>query len=102
MTKNDRVLQVYPRCGADAKKVSLHPPLPLLYLATALRDFEVTIFDLEGNLVRRLDAAGELLDNGTALWNGEDETGNRVGPGLYFFSARSSAQEATGLLGIKR
>jgi immune inhibitor A len=64
--------------------------------------FEVTVFDLEGNLVRRLDAASEILDNGTALWNGEDETGNRVGPGLYFFSARSSGQEATGMLGIKK
>lgn len=64
--------------------------------------FAVTIFDLEGNLIRNLDTPGEILEDGTALWNGEDESGNRVEPGLYFYSAKSSGQEATGLLGIKR
>jgi immune inhibitor A len=64
--------------------------------------FEVLIFDLEGNLVRKLEDAGEILDDGTALWNGRDETGNEVDPGLYFYSARSSGQEATGVVGIKK
>jgi immune inhibitor A len=64
--------------------------------------FEVLIFDLEGNLVRRLEGSGEILEAGTALWNGRDEAGTEVDPGLYFYAARSSGQEATGILGIKR
>jgi anaerobic magnesium-protoporphyrin IX monomethyl ester cyclase len=44
--KNDSVLLVYPRTGADARNVSLHPPLALLYLAAVLQnEYQVTIFD---------------------------------------------------------
>ena len=46
MVKNESILLVYPRTGADAKNVSLHPPLSLLYLAAVLQDeFNVIIFD---------------------------------------------------------
>jgi hypothetical protein len=65
--------------------------------------FKVTIFDLEGNLIRNLDVVHEeILGDGTAVWNGKDESGNQVEPGLYFYSAWSSGQEAMGVLGIKR
>jgi len=40
------IVLVYPRTGADAKNVSLHPPLSLLYLAAGLQeDYSITIFD---------------------------------------------------------
>lgn len=64
--------------------------------------FEVQIFDFEGNFVRRLDATGEVGTDGTALWDGTDEGGNRVDTGLYFYYVTSSGQEATGVLGIRK
>ncbi|MFZ1946984.1 MAG: M6 family metalloprotease domain-containing protein [bacterium] len=66
--------------------------------------FDVTIFDLEGKPVRRLSAAdpGETLPEGVGLWDGKDEDGHLVEPGLYFYVARSSGQEATGMAAVKR
>jgi immune inhibitor A len=64
--------------------------------------FQVRIFDLEGNLVRTLDSGGEILGDGTALWDVRNEAGNKIGPGLYFYSVESSGQQATGVIGIKK
>lgn len=43
--KKRTVVLVYPRLGADARNMNLHPPIPLLYLASMLNDHEVHIFD---------------------------------------------------------
>jgi immune inhibitor A len=64
--------------------------------------FHATIFDLEGDLVRELEAPDEILNNGTALWDGKDETGKYVEMGLYLYVIESSGEQATGLIGIKR
>lgn len=59
MDARRKVLLVYPRVGADARRVSLHPPLPLLYLAAVLPDYDVTIFDERTDQPERYH---ELLD----------------------------------------
>jgi hypothetical protein len=64
--------------------------------------FEVMIFDLEGNFVRRLDSAGEIRRQGYAEWDGKDQSGNGVDTGLYFYYVTSSGQEATGVLGVRK
>ncbi|HVP57585.1 MAG TPA: M6 family metalloprotease domain-containing protein [bacterium] len=65
-------------------------------------DLEVTVFDLEGNPVRRLDERPrEVQSDGTALWDGRDENGKTVKPGLYIYYARASGQEASGIVAIK-
>jgi immune inhibitor A len=64
--------------------------------------FSVKIFDLEGNLVRTLDSGGETSGDGTALWDTRDEAGNKIRPGLYFYSVDSSGQQTTGIIGIKK
>lgn len=63
--------------------------------------FEVTIFDLEGRPLRHLAGAGEVLSDGTALWDGKDENARPVQAGLYLYSAKASGQEATGVVAIK-
>jgi immune inhibitor A len=64
--------------------------------------FSVRIFDLEGNLVRTLDAGDETLGDGTAVWDTRDEAGKKIGPGLYFYSVDSSGQQTTGTIGIRK
>jgi len=64
--------------------------------------FSVDIFDVEGNLVRRLEGTGETLDNGTALWDGRDEGGKSVEDGLYMYVVESSGENATGVLALRR
>ena len=64
-------------------------------------NFEVTVFDLEGNPVRVLDGPGEVQTDGTALWDGRNDNGSAVRPGLYIYYARSSGQEASGIVAIK-
>ncbi len=64
--------------------------------------FSVDIFDVEGNLVRRLEGAGETLDNGTALWDGKDESGRNVEGGIYMYTVESTGESATGVLALRR
>jgi immune inhibitor A len=64
--------------------------------------FTVRVFDLEGNLVRTLDSGSEILGDGTAAWDARDEAGNRIDPGLYFYSIESSGQHATGTIAIEK
>jgi hypothetical protein len=65
--------------------------------------FEVTIFDVEGNPLRRLDQPGhEILPDGIALWDGRDDRGELVEAGLYIYSVKSSGQEAAGVVAIEK
>jgi immune inhibitor A len=66
------------------------------------RGFSVDIFDVEGNLVRRLEGSGETLDNGTALWDGRDERGNIVEGGLYMYVVESTGEKASGVVALRR
>ncbi|MGQ9811544.1 MAG: M6 family metalloprotease domain-containing protein [bacterium] len=63
--------------------------------------FSAIIFDIEGNFIRRLDQQDEILENGTALWDTQDENGKQVGPGLYFFFVNSHQKQASGTVLIK-
>ncbi|MCF7957524.1 MAG: B12-binding domain-containing radical SAM protein [Phycisphaerae bacterium] len=56
--KKRTVVLVYPRLGADSRNMNLHPPIPLLYLASMLKDHDVQIFDQRVDRIERFD---ELL-----------------------------------------
>ncbi|MEH0019944.1 MAG: radical SAM protein [Desulfobacter sp.] len=43
--KENKVLLVYPKTGADAVGFNVTPPIPLLYIAAYIKDFSVAIFD---------------------------------------------------------
>ncbi len=49
----------------------------------------VRIFDLSGRLVRSLPASLDRFGNRTAIWDGSDDRGNPVSPGVYFLRAGS-------------
>lgn len=40
-----KILLVYPKVGSEAKEMSLHSPLSLLYLASYLKDYSIAIYD---------------------------------------------------------
>ena len=65
-------------------------------------NFSVDIFDIEGNLIRRLEGTGETMDNGTALWDGTDESGRNVESGLYMYVVESTGERASGVLALRR
>ena len=50
-----KVLLIYPNTGSQAKNVSLTAPLPLLYLASYLKDYSVAVFDQRVDPPERLD-----------------------------------------------
>jgi len=56
---------------------------------------DLTVFDVSGRLVRRL-ASGWLEAGPHALrWNGTDETGRRMSPGVYFYRLTSGGFAGT-------
>lgn len=50
--------------------------------------FEITIFDLAGRRVRRIEQASTSGGHLAAEWDLRDETGKRINEGVYFVSAR--------------
>ncbi len=51
--QKNKILLVYPNVGSEARNVSLHAPLSLLYLASYLKDFSVAIFDQRVDTIER-------------------------------------------------
>jgi flagellar basal-body rod modification protein FlgD len=46
---------------------------------------EVTVFDANGEIVRRLDAGARGAGEQSLVWDGKDSTGKSVRPGVYGF-----------------
>ena len=53
-------------------------------------DFSLVLLDPQGRVVRRL-AKGSGPRSGTAAWDGRDDAGTAVAPGIYFARLRSAA-----------
>jgi hypothetical protein len=67
--------------------MSVYPnPVRLSALGLGLRlagnatDYRGEIYDLSGRRVQRFEARG----NARVIWNGRDESGSTVKPGMYF------------------
>ncbi|MBN1503561.1 MAG: hypothetical protein JW952_00690, partial [Candidatus Eisenbacteria bacterium] len=54
---------------------------------------DVVVLDAGGRLVKRL--AGGSAGDGAVVWNGRDEDGRRVAPGVYFVALRSARGEVS-------
>jgi hypothetical protein len=90
------VLDVMPAAPAPAK-VMLAPAAPnpfgsgtvLRYTLAKAGDAELCVFDLAGRQVRRLAAGPSAAGAHTVEWNGLDDSGRRVIPGVYFYRLRT-------------
>ncbi len=59
------------------------------------RGAALTIHDSQGRRVREVFTAGECQSFVEIEWDGKDDKGARVRPGIYFASLRSQGQKAT-------
>jgi hypothetical protein len=54
--------------------------------AGGLYQASVAVYNIQGIKVKTLLNNVSLSQNGFIRWDGDDETGRKVGPGYYFFS----------------
>lgn len=81
-----------PMSGAPIPVLSVHPnpfrPVTTLrYTLARTEDVRVTVFDVTGRLVRRLDVGSRPAGDHRLLWDGRDGRGRRVPAGTYFVRA---------------
>jgi hypothetical protein len=92
---------------------SLLPPYPipfnpdvwLPYQLAKPADVEISIYDIQGRLVRKLDigqrpAGTYMTRDDAAHWDGKNTDGETIAPGIYFYSIRAGkfVAKATGKL----
>ena len=72
-----------------------------LFLLTTETRIEVILFDLSGRVVRRLDPLFSRAGEQRLSWDGRDDAGDRVPPGLYLYqlTVDSDSQENKTVLG---
>lgn len=62
----------------------------------------VSIYDLSGRLVRRLDTRIEAGGGGTVFWDGREQSGSNVASGVYFLRVEQGLDSATRKLVLVR
>jgi flagellar hook assembly protein FlgD len=77
-------------------------PVSMAYNLVHAAKTEVSIFDLSGSLVKRLETPGAVGAN-HAVWNGTDEQGRGVAAGVYYYSVKAEdAPVASGKVTLTR
>ncbi len=91
-------------------KLALHPALPNPFAARTMIAFDspvatearVEVYSVDGRLVRTL-LAGSVSPGRTELaWDGRDETGHRLGSGLYFVRVSTPRETRHGKVVVLR
>lgn len=67
-----------------------------------LRDVDLSIYRVDGSLVRNLSRRGVATDELSVPWDGKDERGSAVSSGLYFYAVRSAGRAVTGKMLLLR
>jgi len=65
-------------------------------------DVELTIYNIAGQKVRTLVNGHEQAGYRTVKWDGRDDAGRRVAPGVYFYKLKAGKFEATKKLTLVR
>ena len=60
--------------------------------------YQVDVIDVRGRRVRHLDGVA----NGVAFWNGRDDSGTLVRPGIYFIRAETGGRTGTARVALIR
>jgi len=55
----------------------------------------MAVFDLLGRRVKKLTPAGRSAGKRSFTWDGSDQLGQRVSPGIYFLQMRAAGASAT-------
>ena len=55
----------------------------------------VAVYNVKGQLVRRLLDSQPILDEYSITWDGKNDQGQRLGSGIYFFKIKSGSYSAT-------
>jgi len=82
-------LRIAPNPARAGTPISIEFAMPFLANGTRLNDFDVSVFDLNGRLVRNL-VRGVVEGNGGNVelrWDGLTDSGNSAATGLYFVRA---------------
>jgi hypothetical protein len=83
-----------------------NPETWIPYQLSAESDVTVAIYDIHGRLVRVFDLgmqpAGSYVTKDRAVyWNGENESGERVASGVYFYRLKAEYPEARSFSAIR-
>ncbi len=57
-------------------------------------DVKISIWDDTGRLIRRFQEVNSFAGSNLLQWNGQDQTGNQVSPGLYLFNIETESGES--------
>ncbi len=88
---------------AGAAALRLHPNVPNPFRAATTIEFELPaagraelrVYDVAGRMVRTLDREAASAGTHRADWDGRDEAGQPVAPGIYFYELRAAGESAT-------
>ncbi len=102
MTSNFYTVQVQEFNKASSVKVYPNPFNHETTLSLAVTNAAVTslyIYDMRGQLVNKLlDKAPLVSGENQVVWNGTNEEGNQVSPGIYFYSIVQDGVQSSGKL----
>jgi glucuronoarabinoxylan endo-1,4-beta-xylanase len=65
------------------------------YKLTTQSDIQVTIFDILGRVVRRMSAGAQSPGTHSVLWDGSNNSGQRVASGIYFYTLQAGGESRT-------
>lgn len=80
--------RVYPNPSNDEVTIS--------YSLTEGGFVNVFVYDLQGKLVKKLVRQNQSVGEQSVVWDGTNENGERVKPGIYFYSATVNGEVSSG------
>jgi len=94
--------------GAADRLTVLAQPNPftgrtnLSVLLPAAGSIDLRVYDNSGRVVRTLASVATVLTHARFTWDGRDEAGRAVAPGVYFYRVQSAAAQAWGKVILSR
>ena len=86
-----KLFQNYPNPFNSSTKISYQPTKQTVDLRlSAVRQVELKIYNINGKRVRTLINENKSSGNHSFVWKGEDDFGNSVSSGMYFYQLRAN------------